>query len=187
MNDKNKLKDLKKSVNEYNEELTSDNKISLVSFSGETKVLLNSIEPRDERFQLIISNLEAKGSTKINDGINFIYNYYLNEKKENISLILFTDGLFQLSEESKKIILRNPQIHFTIFQLGDKKNRELASLTSDKKLMYMRISSKEIKGSLVKAAKEFGFPSQYSEPQPKIWKYFQNNLLEITGYLKKRG
>ncbi len=182
MNEGSKLSELKKSVLAYNETLNSNNRVSLVSFSSSINVLLNSVPTNDAQFTEIIQKLEGKGSTKINDGINYVYSHYKNVKHQNLSFVLFTDGKFVLFKESERIILENQDIHLSIFQFGDKKNHQLTELTKDKKMNYKRISPKDIKSELLKMEKEFPFPKRFSLAKPEVWKYFQKHLLEITGY-----
>lgn len=182
MNEGNKLAELKKSVLAYNETLSASNRVSLVSFSSTIDVLLNSVPTNDTQFKETILKLEGKGSTKINDGIKYMYDHYKDVKHQNRSFVLFTDGKFVLSQESERIILENQDIHLTIFQFGDRKNRQLMELTKDKRMNYKKISPKDIKSELIKMEKEFSFPKRFSLEQPQVWKYFQKHILEITGY-----
>ena len=39
-----------------------------------------------------------------------------------------------------------------------------------------------ITAELSKLNKEKPFPGRFSEEQPEVWKYFQENIMEITGY-----
>lgn len=182
MSERNKLPQLKNSLLAYNESLSDDNRVSLVTFSSTIDVLLNSLKPNDALFKEKIQHLEGKGWTKIDDGIKFIYSHYKNTNHQNLSFVLFTDGEFTLSKESEKIILENQDIHLTIFQFGDKKSRQLTALTEAEKLNYKKISPKDIQSELVILEKKFPFPTRFSLEQPKIWKYFQENILEIMEY-----
>ncbi|MEO9256943.1 MAG: VWA domain-containing protein, partial [Crocinitomicaceae bacterium] len=148
MSEGNKLPQLKNSLLAYNESLSDDNRVSLVTFSSTIDVLLNSIKPNDALFKEKIQHLEGKGWTKIDDGIKFMYSHYKNTNHQNLSFVLFTDGEFTLSKASEKIILENQDIHLTIFQFGDKKSRQLAALTEAEKLNYKKINPKDIQSEL---------------------------------------
>lgn len=185
MKEGNKLTDLKRSLITYTESLNSSNKVSVVSFSSTTEVLLNSAPVNDPLFYKVIEELKGSGTTKVNDGIKYIYSHYQDVQHENLSFVLFTDGVFKLSEESERAILENQNIHLTIFQFGDRKNKQLIELTERQKLNYKKIKPKMITEELVKLNKEHPFPGRFSLEQPEIWKYFQENIMEITGYNEK--
>jgi Mg-chelatase subunit ChlD len=182
MSEGNKLPELKNALLAYNESLSEDNRVSLVTFSSTIDVLLNSIKPNDALFQGKIQHLKGKGWTKIDDGIQFIYSHYKNTNHQNLSFVLFTDGEFTLSKMSEKIILENKDIHLSIFQFGDKKSRQLTALTEAETLNYKKINPKDIQSELVILEKKFPFPTRFSLEQPKIWNYFQNNIMEIMEY-----
>lgn len=183
MNKNNKISSLKNAIINYNQSLDLNNTISLVSFSSKTTVLLNSVAPNDPLFNSTIESLEAKGTTKINEGITYIYKHYAqNTENENISFTLFTDGVFKLSEESKKLITGNSKIYFTVFQFGGKTNKTLTELMQNNNLNYKKISQKRIVENLILAKKNMRFPTKYSEFKPEIWKDFQKNIFEYTRY-----
>jgi len=182
MKDGNKLEQLKSSLFTYTGSLPSTNRVSVVSFSNTTEVLLDAAPVNDPKFTEVIQDLRGRGTTKVNDGIKYIYSHYQDVKHQNLSFVLFTDGVFSLSEESEQLILKNQNIHLTIFQFGDKKNKQLIELTERQKLNYKKIKPKMITEELTKLAKENPFPEKYSLAQPEVWKYFQDNIMEITGY-----
>lgn len=180
MNEHHKMDDLKSSILQYNKNLDGSSNVSLVSFASFVTILLNSVQPKNPIFESLISELQGKGSTKIDEGIHYIYSNYSHSMSENLSFILFTDGEFTLSQASEKIILENPLIHLTIFQFGDRKSKKLTELTENRKLLYRKVKPANLKKELIHAEKEFPFPKKYSLEQPGVWKYFQNNILEIT-------
>lgn len=185
MNEGSKLTNLKASLFKYTGTLPSSHRVSVVSFSSTTEVLLNAAELNDPRFSTVINDLKGRGTTKVNEGIKYIYDHYTDVRNQNLSFVLFTDGVFKLSEESEQAILENQNIHFTIFQFGDRKNKQLVELTERQKLNYKKISPKKISEELSKLEKENPFPEKFSLQQPEIWKYFQDNIMEITGYNEK--
>lgn len=180
MNENNKMDELKKSILQYNETLDEMNHVSLVSFSSTVTVLLEGLHPRNKEFETTIHEVKGKGATKIDDGIQHIYENYAQREDENLSFILFSDGEFTLSHASEKLILEHPEIHLTIFQFGDRKNKRLIELTNNQKLVYRKVKPSNVKNELILAEQEFPFPKKFSLEQPSIWKYFQNNILEIT-------
>lgn len=182
MNEKNKLSNLKRSLFTYTGTLNLNNRVSVVSFSSKTEVLLNAAELNDPRFTTVIQDLKGRGTTKVNEGIKYIYDQYNDVRHQNLSFVLFTDGVFNLSEESERVILENQNIHLTIFQFGDRKNKQLVDLTERQKLNYKKISPKKITEELSKLEKENPFPEKFSTQQPEVWKHFQDNIMEITGY-----
>jgi len=159
-----------------------NNRVSVVSFSSKTEVLLNAVELNDPRFTTVIQDLKGRGTTKVNEGIKYIYGQYNDVRHQNLSFVLFTDGVFTLSEESERVILENQNIHLTIFQFGDRKNKQLVDLTERQKLNYKKISPKKITEELSKLENENPFPEKFSTQQPEVWKHFQDNIMEITGY-----
>lgn len=182
MNERNKLSNLKQSLFTYTGTLNMNNRVSVVSFSSKTEVLLNAAELNDPRFTTVIQDLKGRGTTKVNEGIKYIYDQYNDVRHQNLSFVLFTDGVFTLSEESERVILENQNIHLTIFQFGDRKNKQLVDLTERQKLNYKKISPKKITEELSKLEKENPFPEKFSTQQPEVWKHFQDNIMEITGY-----
>ncbi|MEJ6582880.1 MAG: VWA domain-containing protein [Crocinitomicaceae bacterium] len=182
MKEGNKLSNLKTSLFTYTATLNSTSRVSVVSFSSKTEVLLDAVEKNDPLFNKVIQDLKGRGTTKVNDGIKYIYNHYTDVKHQNLSFVLFTDGVFSLSEESERAILENQNIHLTIFQFGDRKNQQLVELTERQNLNYKKISPKKIIEELYKLEKDNPFPTRFSLEQPEIWKYFQDNIMEITEY-----
>ena len=182
MNEGNKLANLKQSLFTYVGTLNSNNRVSVVSFSSKTEVLLHAAELNDPRFTSVIQDLKGRGTTKVNEGIKYIYDHYTDVRNQNLSFVLFTDGVFNLSEESERSILENQNIHLTIFQFGDKKNKQLVELTERQKMNYKKIKPKKITEELTKLAKANPFPEKFSLAQPEVWKYFQDHIMEITGY-----
>ena len=182
MNEGNKLANLKQSLFTYIGTLNSNNRVSVVSFSSKTEVLLHAAELNDPRFTSVIQDLKGRGTTKVNEGIKYIYDHYTDVRNQNLSFVLFTDGVFNLSEESERSILENQNIHLTIFQFGDKKNKQLVELTERQKMNYKKIKPKKITEELTKLAKANPFPEKFSLAQPEVWKYFQDHIMEITGY-----
>lgn len=182
MKEGNKLEQLKRALYTYTGGLPSSNRVSVVSFSNTTEVLLDAAPVNDPQFTKVIQDLRVRGTTKVNDGIKYIYTHYQDVKHQNLSFVLFTDGVFSLSEESERVILGNQNIHLTIFQFGDSKNKQLVELTDRQKLNYKKIKPKQITEELTKLAKENPFPEKFSLAQPEVWKYFQEHIMEITGY-----
>lgn len=180
MNEKNKMDELKKSILQYNETLDGSHHVSLVSFSSTVTILLEGVHPKSEEFKTTIHDVKGKGATKIDDGIQHIYSNYKQTDNENVSFILFSDGELTLSQASEQIILEHPEIHLTIFQFGDRKNKRLIELTNNQKLVYRKVKPSNVKNELIQAEQEFPFPKKFSLDQPGVWKYFQNNILEIT-------
>lgn len=138
MGDENKYELLKSSVMLFTQKLEPQNRISLISFSNKTKLILDRENSRErDLLKTSLNKIPLKGTTNFNEGLTYAYKHYkLNNAQQKVNLILFTDGLFSISDKVKRLIKTNKHISLEVYQFGNKPNKELLELQSANELRY---------------------------------------------------
>jgi len=144
MEDENKLPLLKKSFKMLVDELTEQDKVSIVTYAGDERVVLESTrcsESNKEEIKEAIDNLEAGGSTNGEGGINKAYEIASRNliKNGNNRVILATDGDFNMGQSSDGELTRLIEekrdlgIYLTIlgFGMGNYKDSKMESLADN--------------------------------------------------------
>lgn len=99
MNSPEKLPLLKQSIKLFAQELSSEDKIAIVSYSGSSSVVLSPVSADDDRaIEQAINNLTSGGSTAGAEGLELAYNTASEMKSEGriARVILATDGDFNV-------------------------------------------------------------------------------------------
>lgn len=144
MEDENKLPLLKKSFKLLVDELTAKDKVSIVTYAGDERVVLESTscsEDNKTKIKNAIDNLEAGGSTNGEGGINKAYEIASANfiKTGNNRVILATDGDFNLGQSSDGELTRLIEekrelgVYLTIlgFGMGNYKDSKMESLADN--------------------------------------------------------
>jgi hypothetical protein len=101
------------------EALKEDDRVALVTFSDNGKVLLPLSNPRDESISGIIESLTAGGSTNIMGGLNLGLNMVLNKPSDSRSrltlLMLLTDGAPNIGLSTPNDIVAEVKKHVAKF------------------------------------------------------------------------
>ncbi len=180
MRQKGKYDLLKKELLSFNDKLEPQDRISLISFSSRTNLLLDRIKS-DEKKKLRreLNKLSLSGSTNIDKGLTYVYNYYNeHETDQNINLVLLTDGQFTISRHVKRHIKSDKLIHLQVFQFGTKTNEELEKLAKNSSLNYVKIDNNNNNKSTKFNIKEF----EQNDAERNIYsdKIFWRTLLSKT-------
>ncbi|MEZ4922790.1 MAG: VWA domain-containing protein [Crocinitomicaceae bacterium] len=139
MSDENKLPLLKKSYKLLVDKLTKKDRVSIVTYAGSDKVVLESTScDQKELIKDAIDNLESGGSTNGAGGIEKAYEIALKNymKEGNNRVILATDGDFNIGRssdgETTRLIegKRDQGIFLTVlgFGMGNYKDSKMESL-----------------------------------------------------------
>ncbi|MBI3133948.1 MAG: VWA domain-containing protein [Bacteroidetes bacterium] len=144
MSDANKLPLLKESFKLLVDNLTEKDRVSIVTYAGEERVVLESTvcsESNREMIKEAIDNLESGGSTNGEGGINKAYEIASKNliKTGNNRVILATDGDFNMGQSSDgeltRIIeeKRDMGVYLTIlgFGMGNYKDSKMESLADN--------------------------------------------------------
>jgi Mg-chelatase subunit ChlD len=160
MNKPEKLPLLKKSFKKLLRILRQQDKVAVVTYSGEAKVVLKTVSCAEkEKIITVIDNLSGKGSTNIENGLKTAYKlakagYVQNG---NNRIILATDGEFEVNDNLYKTVrkIAADKIALTIFHYGKNKGKkmslyELSMITEGN---YELITDRNSDAKLVKEAK----------------------------------
>jgi|GEM_PF-841871 len=133
MNKPDRLPLLKKSLMYLLHLMRPEDKIAIVTYSGEAEVALHSTSAsQKERINATINKLESQGKTDVLSGAKLAYriakgNYM---KGGNNRIILATDGSFLIPATLKNGIKNNAarDIHLTVLSFGENEKRVRAKL-----------------------------------------------------------
>jgi Ca-activated chloride channel family protein len=139
MNDANKLPLLKESFKTLVDQLTEKDRVSIVTYAGEDRVVLESTSCENKSLiKDAIDNLEAGGSTNGEGGINKAYDIAAENllKNGNNRVILATDGDFNIGQSSDGELTRlieekrDAGVFLTIlgYGMGNYKDSKMESL-----------------------------------------------------------
>ncbi|MBL7900345.1 MAG: VWA domain-containing protein [Crocinitomicaceae bacterium] len=144
MDDENKLPLLKKSFKMLVDQLTEQDKVSIVTYAGNERVVLESTRCSDankEEIKMAIDDLSAGGSTNGEGGINKAYEIATRNliKNGNNRVILATDGDFNMGQSSDGALTRMIEekrdlgVYLTIlgFGMGNYKDSKMESLADN--------------------------------------------------------
>lgn len=101
MEEENRLKNLKASILYLNQYLRPQDKVSIITYSSYSKILLNNGSSKD--VDAIVKKLRASGKTSGYGGLRKAYDLALTnfENNGNNKIILATDGLFAEDKRSQ--------------------------------------------------------------------------------------
>jgi Mg-chelatase subunit ChlD len=160
MNSPEKLPLLKKSVLDLLSMMRQEDKVSIITFSGKPKVLLEATSFKEEKkIRNAINSLTSSGKTDGNAGVKLAYkiadaNYI---RGGNNRIILATDGEFGLSDESRDLIEKfsNQDIFLSVFNFGKGagSSKALERLAGFGKGNYRYISKQNVELQLIGEAK----------------------------------
>jgi len=142
MDEENKLPLLKKSFKLLIDKLNSKDRVSIVTYAGEERVVLESTSCENkEEIKEAIDNLSAGGSTNGEGGINKAYDIASANflKEGNNRVILATDGDFNMGQSSDGELTRlieekrDKGVYLTIlgFGMGNYKDSKMESLADN--------------------------------------------------------
>jgi hypothetical protein len=163
MNEDHKI-DLVKSTAKYVVNLQrQEDKISILSFSTVAHLLLeNTACNFKKEINSKIEAIEASGSTNFDEGISLSFEIAMNHRISNGAnkILLFTDGLFELSKKTIKQLkaFRNQGIDLSIIYLGNVNNaaleNEFNSICKKINARFYNINATNLKTILLKEATE---------------------------------
>ena len=160
MNSPEKLPLLKKSVLDMLSMMRKEDRVSIITFSGKPKVLLEATSFKEEnKIRNAINNLTSSGKTDGNAAVKLAYKIadanYL--RGGNNRIILATDGEFGLDDESRQLIERfsSDDIFLSVFNFGKGagSSRALEKLAGFGKGNYRYISKQNVDLQLIGEAK----------------------------------
>lgn len=160
MNSPEKLPLLKTSVLDLLSMMRQEDKVSIITFSGKPRVLLEATSFKEEqKIRNAINSLTSSGKTDGNAGVKLAYkiaddNYI---RGGNNRIILATDGEFGLNEESREMIEKfsNEDIFLSVFNFGKGvgSSRALERIAGFGKGNYRYISKQNVDLQLIGEAK----------------------------------
>lgn len=160
MNAPDKLPLLKKSLLDMLGMMRKEDRVSIITYSGKAKVLMPPTSFREEtKIRKAIDNLQSSGKTDGNAGIRLAYqvadkNYI---RGGNNRIILATDGVFNLSEETFEVADRfsKQDIFLTVFNFGTGSGnaRNLERLSQAGRGNYEHINRDNAELKLIREAK----------------------------------
>jgi hypothetical protein len=163
MNESGKLTHLKEHARSLVEIQREADRISIVTFSGKSEVLLKSV-PCNQKKHIgeKIEHIHAFGQTNIRSGLETVKDLLSSNKLEQgiNSVLLLTDGEFPLSDETKILIkeLRVKEINIYFVYLGkalNKKNsRSMERTYSDLGIIFYDTNTVDLKEVLLRIATE---------------------------------
>jgi len=163
MNESGKLAHLKKNATNLVKIQREADRISIVTFSGKSDVLLQSVPCNQKKhIEEKIERIHAFGQTNIQSGFETVKTLLASNKlvKGVNSVLLLTDGEFPLSEETKSIIreLKANEIGIYFVYLGkalNKKNtKSMERVYSELGIRFYDTNRIDLKEALLKIATE---------------------------------
>lgn len=163
MNESGKLTHLKENATNLVKIQREADRISIVTFSGKSEVLLQSV-PCDQKkhIQEKIERIHAFGQTNIHSGLETVRSLLSSNKLEQgvNSVLLLTDGEFPLNEDTKTLIkeLKASEIKIYFVYLGEalnkKNSKSMERLYSDLGIIFYDTNTIDLKEALLKIATE---------------------------------
>lgn len=163
MNESGKLAQLKEHATQLVQLQREVDRISVVTFSGKSEVLLQSV-PCDQKKHISdkISRIHAFGQTNIKSGFQAVQNLLASTKLESgvNSVLLLTDGEFPLSDETqtllKELKANGIVIYFVYLgkPLGRKTAKAFEKQYADLGVLLYDTNKIDLKAALLKIATE---------------------------------
>jgi hypothetical protein len=163
MNESGKLAHLKENATNLIQIQREVDRISIVTFSGKSEVLLQSVPcDRKKHIEEKIEHIHAFGQTNIQSGFETVKTLLASNKLEKgvNSVLLLTDGEFPLSEETKSIIreLKASEIGICFVYLGKglnkKSTKSMERMYSELGITFYDTNRIDLKEALLKIATE---------------------------------
>lgn len=163
MNESGKLTHLKENAVDLVKIQREADRISIVTFSGKSEVLLQSVPCNQKKhIEEKIEHIHAFGQTNIQSGFETVKTLLASNKLEKgvNSVLLLTDGEFPLSEQTKMLVneLKTDGIGICFIYLGEplsKKNAKSIQRTyADLGIAFYDTNSIDLKKTLLKIATE---------------------------------
>ena len=190
MMDDDKLPLLKKSFGKLVDNLTEDDRISIVTYSGEEKIVLNGANGGEkEKIQKAINSLEADGCTNGEAGIKMAYEVAKDNfiKGGNNRVIMATDGDLNVGisdeEELKKFITnkKDSGVFLSVlgFGTGNVKDNNMEALADygngnysyiDSTMEAKKVFVEEMSATLVTIAKDVKLQIEFNPENVKSYR-----------------
>lgn len=163
MNESGKLAHLKEKATDLVQIQREADRISIVTFSGKSEILLQSLPCNQKKYiQGKIEHIHAFGQTNIQSGFETVKALLVSNKLEKgvNSVLLLTDGEFPLSEETKSIIreLKANAIRICFVYLGKplskKSTKSLVRTYSELEILFYDTNTIDLEEALLKIATE---------------------------------
>lgn len=160
MNAGGNLDSVKNAITRVVRDLPESSELAVVSFSGSPRLIVPFTSAKNSAvINPAIDSLSHGGFTNVSHSIEFAYNYLREtEKNENTSVYLFTDGIFEVSLPTTRLIQQNYKDHnikFSTFQFGDRTNFDLQKVASSTSAEYVSVGKDNLSKKLA--------PSLYRE------------------------
>ncbi|MBI3509253.1 MAG: VWA domain-containing protein [Bacteroidetes bacterium] len=135
MNDKGKLKLMKKEMYDFIDGLPNDSYVGIMTFSDHTSIALPFCKPYDfDNIDAAISKLKGKGATNgdlaLRKVVHTLDSLHVDGR---CHVIMATDGIFELSKGTKALIdscMDRNNATICIVQFGDQKNADLSEIAN---------------------------------------------------------
>ncbi|WP_430403051.1 vWA domain-containing protein [Fluviicola sp.] len=163
MNESGKLAHLKKNATDLVQIQRESDRISIVTFSGKSDILLQSVPCNQKKhIEEKIERIHAFGQTNIQNGFETVKTVLASNKLEKgvNSVLLLTDGEFPLSDETKTVIkeLKANEIGICFVYLGkvlNKKNaKSMERMYAELGILFYDTNKIDLKEALLKIATE---------------------------------
>jgi Ca-activated chloride channel family protein len=154
MNKPGNLPLLKKSMLEMIEVLRPQDLVSIITYSNKAVVLLSNVSGAEKNvLNLSINQLEAKGGSNGQEGVNMAYNLAKQHfiADGNNEVILASDGIFNSKKFSEKKIFRQARIQRSIYKV---RISTVGFGTATKPLLFLENLARSGEGSFIKIGTE---------------------------------
>jgi Mg-chelatase subunit ChlD len=153
-----KMENLKVSMVKFTRDLSHSDVSSLITYNSVPKLMVDRISNyKIDSLNSVLKKINPNGGTAAEAAIKYTYDYYggSNNSHQNVTILMFTDGVFKVTSSIASIIEKNRNIHFKVFQFGTEKNEQLQQLESQKLIEYKIVSNDtEIIDELLSKTKE---------------------------------
>ena len=158
MNNPGKLPVMKKSISYLLTLLRPEDELSIVIFSGKSKVALRPTSAAEvEKIGAVIKDLQSEGKTNANNGLKLAYKVADDNYKRagNNRIILATDGVLKISKSSWAMIkeFSGQDIHLSVMTFGGTERPVLKDMAIAGKGNYEHITEENASARMIMEAK----------------------------------
>ena len=128
-----KLDLMKDQIKQFSNSLNGNNRVGIMSFSDESKVILPFTSPAEvTRIDTTIDNLKTHGSTGGDHAVHQVFRYVDSlHVSSGCHIIIATDGVFSVTDRTityADSVQQNENMDFGVFQFGNKTNDRLKQI-----------------------------------------------------------
>lgn len=155
MNHPTKMPLIKEAIQQLSTAMRENDRLTVVVYSDDAHAVLTNVSFTDQQAISTLLSLHTQGKTNAREGIQLAYQLAQSEyiPDGNNRIILATDGGFEISKETHKLIRtgNKERIVFTVFGFGSRidNQKQLQQLAKEGKGHYIRIKKENSLSAMI--------------------------------------